>query len=274
MEYIHVPFSEKLKVSTKDRRLFYAIPDELQEIFTTVIDFGEKIYINDDSTKHIRVCKQALIKVYQDFKIAKAILRDGYQTQASTITSSMLETVYFISYIGYKPDKADEWLTHDEHKWSDGFNNWMTSTLSHMVKNGEMTKELRQDWELTERETYSILCASKHSNGFSIRKTNVVMEEEGKPYLISEPRYTIFSRSECSHTMALAIRIAAQGIGAYLGAIYPDRTYRAFTAAQALGEEALRIGLEISHECSSVLEQEKTGIVTPKTTYLFGKIKM
>ncbi|MEF2280483.1 hypothetical protein V3W47_19490 [Deinococcus sp. YIM 134068] len=271
MKHINPPFSEKLKLNNKDRRLFYDIPEQMQNVLLTIINDGDKIYINDDETKHARVCKQALIKIYQDFRTVKTVLRDGYQTQAATIASSMLETVYFISYIGFKPEKVDEWLAHDEHKWSDGFNNWMKATLAHLQKSGEITKELREKWENMEWETYSILCASKHSNGFPIRKTNVVMEEEGKPHLVSEPRYTIFSRSECSHIMSTATRIAGQGVSAYLRAIHPERTYKASTIARELGKESLRIGLEISAESSSLLEQEKTGITTPKTEDLFRK---
>jgi hypothetical protein len=217
MKHVDTKFASSLELEGRERLLFNIIPTNLEHLILDIINYDSNTYI-DDENKVLRVCKQALIKLYQDFKIIKFSLQQGYQVQAATIASSMLETIYFIAYIGYTPEKAEEWLTHDRYRWDEKFKTRRTEAIDAMKRNNKIDELQSEKLEKLELEIYSILCAAKHGNGYSIKSTNVILDERRRPYLVSQPEFTLMGLAECGHYMTIAIGVAAQGVKYYLDA--------------------------------------------------------
>jgi hypothetical protein len=217
MKHVNTKFANSLELEGRERLLFNIIPTNLENLILDIINESSNTYL-DDGNKVLRVSKQAFIKLYQDFKVIKFAIQQGYQVQAATIASSMLETIYFIASIGYHPEKAEEWLNHDKYEWSEGFYNWRSSALAAMTKDRKISQSQREHLNKMDEEFYKILCAAKHGNGFSIRSSNVIVDERQRPYLVSQPEFTLMGLAECGHYMTIAIGIAAQGVKYYLNA--------------------------------------------------------
>lgn len=215
-------YQEISQEDSTDRRLLYEIPDFLIKNTLEILEKIEPIYTNSDIMLERRVMTHAFVKVRHDFFAIISLLKLGYFTQATTLASSLMETVYFINYIAIKPEKAKDWINHKEFIWSDNFNNWLVASLANMVKNGDITQIERVKIENLKRNTYSVMCASKHSNGLALRQTNICSLESGIPELTIEPFYTDYSRALCRHIASMVVNLFYEALQFYIDGMQID----------------------------------------------------
>ena len=123
-----------------------------------------------------------------------------------------------------------------------------------MVKTGELTKAQRSEAENVEWDTYSILCAAKHSNGFALRKTNVIMVEAGRPELTIEPAYTHHARADCAGTMLTALKLAYDAMRFYARGMELD-TLPPILGLMVL--ETQHLGMQIMNELQDFTGQPR-----------------
>lgn len=199
----------------------------------TQIDLQGLSYI-DEKPISLMVSKQIMMRIARDLRSVHLLLRDGYVDQALTITSSIQEQSFLVAYIRSDDTRANKWLLHNEAKWADNWNNWLGSVAKMVALKEEWSVAEREDWERVERDTYALLSARKHGNAFAVRKTGVIMKEDGRPFMTLDPILTIYSHHDMAYAAFAAIRLSAQALKFYISAHSPGQKPGVFSACDQL----------------------------------------
>jgi hypothetical protein len=98
-----------------------------------------------------------LARISNDLSAALALAQRGYVLQSWTLSSSLLEHVFCLGYIGHDDRRAEEWFNHSA---------WESTPwrIKRMIKGLVQYLDLGEELEARYAERYKQLCVAKHGN--------------------------------------------------------------------------------------------------------------